>query len=174
MKVRSATTDDAPQISAIYAPIVRDTVISFEFLVPDATEMASRISEALITHPWLVCEDAGEVVGYAYAGPHRTRAAYQWSCDVSAYIADKARGRGVGSALYDSLLSHLRERGFANAFAGIVHPNAASVALHEKFGFRHLGTYRRVGFKFGAWHDVGWYQLPLSEDADTTAPPRAG
>lgn len=174
MNIRSATADDAPQIAAIYAPIVRETVISFEFVVPDAAEMARRIAETLKTHPWLVCEEAGDVVGYAYAAMHRSRAAYQWSCDVSAYIAENARGRGVGCALYETLLAQLRDRGFANAFAGIVHPNAASVALHERCGFHPLGTYRNVGFKFGAWHDVGWYQRALNHDADTTSPPRAG
>lgn len=166
--LRVATPDDAEPIAAIYAPFVRDTVISFETTVPDTAEIAQRITATLETHPWLVAEEAGRVIGYAYASQHRSREAYRFSCDVTVYLADGARGRRLGTRLYTELFRLLRAQGFRNAFAGIALPNPASVALHESIGFRRLGIYRDVGFKLGAWHDVGWWQLVLD---DTEAAP---
>ena len=164
MHIRSATVDDAQAIQAIYAPIVTDTVISFEDVPPSVDEMAARIAATLQSHPYLVAERDGRVVGYAYAGSHRSRAAYRRSVDVSAYVADDARRAGIGGTLYRHLLADLQERGYHAAFAGIALPNAASVALHEAVGFRPVGIYREVGFKFDRWHDVGWWQR-LIDDA---------
>lgn len=169
--LRVATPDDAEAIAAIYAPFVRDTVISFETTVPDTAEMARRISTTLEIHPWLVAEEAGRVIGYAYASQHRTREAYRFSCDVTVYLAEDARGRRLGTRLYTELFRFLRAQGFRNAFAGIALPNPASVALHESVGFGHLGTYRDVGFKLGAWHDVGWWQLVLDDTEAAPAEP---
>jgi phosphinothricin acetyltransferase len=163
LKIRLATPDDAGWITDIYAPIVRDTAISFELAPPSVEEMAKRIEMTLQTYPWLVAEEAGQPLGYAYASQHRTRAAYQWSCDVSVYIAPAAQGRKIGAQLYTQLLEILTGQGFRNAFAGIALPNEASVALHERMGFTHLGTYSRVGYKLGAWHDVGWWQKCLAD-----------
>ena len=160
-RLRIANPDDAAAIAAIYAPYVRDTVISFETEPPDDGEMRRRIATTLETHPWLVAVRGGRVVGYAYASQHRARLAYRWACDVAVYLAPEAKGQGIGTALYTELLSLLRRQGFQHAFGGIALPNLASVALHEKMGFRHLGTYTQVGFKLGAWHDVGWWQLTL-------------
>jgi phosphinothricin acetyltransferase len=109
------------------------------------------------------------VDGYVYASRHRVRAAYQWSVDTTAYIRADRRGKGIGKALYSRLFEELRQLGYFQAFAGIALPNRASVALHESVGFAHLGTYRRVGFKFGQWHDVGWWQASLQVD-ETRAP----
>ena len=166
--IRIATSADAPALAAIYAPIVRDTAISFEADPPDAAEMARRIEATLATHPWLVAEEAGAVVGYVYAGSHAERAAYRWSANTTAYVAETARGRGVGKTLYTALIGILRRQGFRSLFAGITAPNRASVALHESVGFEPLGVYRRVGFKLGAWHDVGYWRLALD---DTDTPP---
>lgn len=160
--LRIAAPGDAEAIADVYAPFVRDTVISFETTVPDAAEMRRRIAATLEMYPWLVAEDAGRVIGYAYASQHRAREAYRWSCDVTVYLAEQARGRRLGTRLYTELMGLLRQQGYRNAFAGIALPNAASIALHESLGFRHLGTYRDVGFKLGAWHDVGWWQLGIS------------
>lgn len=160
-KIRPATLQDAGQIQAIYAPIVRDTVISFEQIVPSAPEMQRRISETLDQLPWLVCENQGEILGYAYAGPHRTRAAYQWSVDTSVYVQAQARRIGIGRALYGSLFKILCLQGYVNAYAGIALPNPGSVGLHEAVGFEPVGIYRDVGYKLGAWHDVGWWQRRL-------------
>ncbi len=169
--IRVAERDDADAIAAIYAPIVRETVISFETEPPSAQEMAGRIAATLPLHPWLVAVRAGQVVGYAYAGPHQQRAAYRWSVNVTAYIDAGARRAGVGRRLYGGLIPILRAQGFRSAFAGIALPNEASVGLHEAVGFRPLGVYEDVGFKLGAWRDVGWWRLALSEADGPPAEP---
>ncbi len=167
MQLRVATPEDAPAITAIYAPIVASTAISFELEPPSVDEMRGRILATLARLPWLVSEDdSGAVNGYAYAGTHRERPAYQWSVDVTAYVREDARGNGVGKRLYGVLCEELARLGYFQAFAGIALPNRASVALHEALGFHPLGVYRSVGFKLGAWHDVGWWQKTLREPAD--------
>jgi phosphinothricin acetyltransferase len=171
--IRLARADDAVPVAAIYAPFVTATATSFEYSPPDAAEMASRIASTLAYAPYLVQETAGDVFGFAYASKHRERAAYQWSVDVSVYIHERARRRGVGRALYTSLFALLRLQGFYTAHAGITLPNPASVGLHEALGFRPVGVYRSVGFKRGGWHDVGWWQLPLRERTGTPHPPRS-
>jgi L-amino acid N-acyltransferase YncA len=159
--IRAATTGDAPGVHAIYAPIVESTVISFETVTPSVADMAGRIEAISRSHPYLVAEAEGGIIGFAYASRHRERDGYRFSTDVTAYVAEHARGRGVGRALYGALLPALSQQGFHAAFAGITLPNPASVALHEAMGFTHLGTYREVGFKFGRWLDVGWWQRLL-------------
>ncbi len=159
--IRLAVPADARGAAAIYAPVVAGSAISFEEDVPTADEMERRIRANLAFAPWLVCADGERVEGYAYASRHRERAAYRWCVDVSVYVRDGCRRGGVGRALYASLFALLRVQGFHAAHAGITLPNAASVGLHESLGFRPVGVYRRVGFKRGAWHDVGWWQLEL-------------
>jgi L-amino acid N-acyltransferase YncA len=161
--IRLATLDDAEAIRDIYAPICEATPISFETQAPSADEMRRRIAKTLESLPWLVRELHGEVVGYAYASPHRERAAYRWSVDVSAYVRNGHRRTGVGRALYTSLFALLRLQGFHNALAGVTLPNPGSVGLHESLGFQTVGVYRHIGFKCGEWHDVAWYQLGLRE-----------
>lgn len=161
--IRLATESDAGRITDIYAPIVSDTIISFEWESPTADEMRGRIENTLERFPWLVYEPHGSVLGYAYAGAHRSRGAYQWSVDVSAYVHEEERRQGVGRALYTSLFAILALQGFYNACAGIALPNPASVGMHESVGFRPVGVYRAVGYKFDAWHDVGWWQLTLQD-----------
>lgn len=155
--IRLATGTDATGILAIYAPIVRETAISFEVTPPDVNQMRQRIESILGRFPWLVCADGDQILGYAYASPHRERAAYQWSVDVSVYVDAQARRSGVGRSLYTSLLNLLDVQGFYNAYAGINLPNPASVGLHEAVGFRLVGIYRSVGYKLERWHDVGWW-----------------
>lgn len=171
MHIRGARPDDAPAVQAIYAPVVRDTSISFEWEPPTVEEICNRIVATTASLPWLVgVDDAGEVLGYVYAGKHRERAAYQWSVDVTAYVDAGHRGRGVGKALYGRLFELLAMAGYCQAFAGIALPNAASIALHESIGFEAIGVYRNVGFKHGAWHDVGWWQKELQRPRDPQAP----
>ena len=159
--IRPVQGQDAAGVAAVYAPNVTDTVISFETEPPDAAEMARRIEATVAAHPWLVCERAGEIVGYAYASSHNGRAAYRWSVNVTVYIDRRLHRSGIGRALYTSLFALLRLQGFYNAYAGITLPNAGSVGLHEAMGFQPVGVYREVGCKFGAWHDVGWWSLEL-------------
>lgn len=165
--IRVATPGDAQSVADIYAPSVVDHVTSFELTPPGAAEFEMRIEKILRNLPWLVVESAGEVLGYAYAAPHHERAAYRWSADVSAYISSRAHRRGLGTALYVSLFEILALQGYRNAYAGITLPNAASEGLHHRFGFTLVGVYHHVGYKFGAWHDVAWFEraiLPTEKD----------
>lgn len=162
--VRMADPDrDAESVAAIYRPAVEGSVASFEEVAPDAAEMARRMVATLVRTPWLVAEREERVIGYAYAGPHHERAGYRWSVNISAYVAEASRGQGVGNLLYHELLPTLRRQGFVNVYAGIALPNPASVALHEAIGMRKIGLYERVGFKFGAWHDVAWFGSRLTD-----------
>lgn len=158
MLIRQATENDADAVRAIYAPVVETTAISFEIEPPSREEMARRIREITAQYPFLITDG-----GYAYASAHHARAAYRWAVDVSIYLAPESRGRGIGRALYKRLFAILREQGFYCAFAGVALPNPASVGLHEAFGFTPIGVYHSVGYKFGQWHDVGWWELTLRE-----------
>jgi len=171
MIVRMARISDAPEVSAVYRPWVERTAISFEMDPPTAEEMARRIGSVLAYAPWLVCEIDGSVRGYAYGSRHRERAAYQWSVDAAVYVHEAEHRRGIGRMLYTRLFALLRLQGFAAAHAGITLPNAASVGLHEALGFRRIGVYPAVGYKLGAWHDVGWWQLRLTEAPPRPTPP---
>jgi L-amino acid N-acyltransferase YncA len=166
--VRDADPADAEACAAIYSPYVAGTAITFEGQPPTAEEMAARIAKAAATHAWLVLERRDVVVGYAYARPFAERDAYRWSCETSVYVAHDARGSGVGRALYSALLARLGSRGYRRAYAGMALPNDASARLHTALGFEPVGVFRRVGWKFGRWHDVAWMQLDLG---DPTAPP---
>jgi phosphinothricin acetyltransferase len=169
MVVRDATERDAHACAAIYAPYVTGTAISFEAEPPSDLQMAQRIEDSSRTHAWLVLEDDGRVVGYAYGGPFHRRAAYRWACEVSVYLELGRRRTGGGRLLYQALLERLAQRGFRMALAGMTLPNEASVGLHRAMGFESAGIYRRIGFKDGEWHDVAWMQRPLADGAD---PPR--
>jgi phosphinothricin acetyltransferase len=171
-RIRLATADDAGQVLAIYAPYCY-TPISFETGPPSIEEMRSRLVKVLGQYPWLVLENGGDVLGYAYATHHRERAAYVWSVDTSVYVRQGQQRRGVGRTLYSCLLALLPLQGFANAYAGVTLPNPASVGLHEAMGFRPVGVYTKVGFKCGAWHDVAWYQRALQPSPAEPAPPKA-
>ena len=162
---------DAAACAAIYAPYVTDGLASFEELPPDADQMAARISAASRTHAWLISERDGEPAGYAYASPHGSRAAYRWSADVAVYVGTRHRRSGVGRELYGALLGLLERQRIEIACAGITLPNEASVRLHESFGFEPIGVYPAIGFKRGAWHDVGWWQLSLQERVASPQPP---
>lgn len=169
--VRDASERDAEACAAIYAPYVTDTAISFESDPPSVAEMARRIAAALRTHAWVVLEDGGRVVGYAYGGPFKSRMAYRWSCEVSVYLERGLRRSGGGRALYEALFARLAQRGFRTAVAGMTLPNEASAGLHRALGFEPVGTYRRIGWKHDSWHDVAWVQRPLADAQDPPADP---
>lgn len=171
-KIRDASPLDAEACAAIYAPYVTQTAISFELEPPTPAEMAERIATAQKTHAWLVLEDEGRVVGYAYGGQMKPRQAYRWSCEVSIYMEPLRRRTGGGRALYEALFERLTERGYRTAIAGMTLPNPASVGLHEALGFEPIGVYRNIGWKHGAWHDVAWSQRPLAVVDDPPAEPR--
>lgn len=176
-RIRLATPADAPAVSDVYAPYVTDDVASFESTPPTAAEMRNRITDTLVAHPWLVCDvseppneadtedESGDdaILGYAYAGPHRSRDAYRWSVDVSVYVRGESHRAGVATGLYESMLAILERQGFRTAYAGITLPNPASEGFHAAMGFEPVGTYERVGYKNGGWHDVGWYARPFGD-----------
>jgi phosphinothricin acetyltransferase len=169
--IRLGAAEDAADVLAIYAPIVQLTAISFEISVPTVDEMSDRITDRQPTHPWLVAEGPEGILGYAYAGRFNLRAAYGWSVETSVYVADQAQKQGVGRALYTALLDILTAQGYRQAMGIIALPNEASVALHERSGFEPVGVLESIGWKFGAWHDVGWWQRPLAREGTVPTPP---
>jgi L-amino acid N-acyltransferase YncA len=170
--IRLATAADGLRLAQIYRPAVVDLATSFELEPPDGAEMARRVAAITGRTPWLVAEVDGTTLGYAYASPHRERAAYVWSVEVSAYVDPAAQRLGLARAMYAALFRLLELQGFQNAYAGIALPNPASAAFHEALGFKAVGTYHRVGFKHGAWHDVRWYERSVGPHPGEPAPPR--
>lgn len=163
LTIRRATEADAGALVAIYAPYVEETPISFETVVPAVDEFAARMRKYLSAWQYLVAERDGRIVGYAYGGTHRERAAYRYSVEVSAYVDRACHRQGIGRALYTQLFDDLAAKGYCEAFAGITHPNDASIGLHSAVGFTMIGIFRRIGWKFDRWHDVAWMQRSLRE-----------
>lgn len=165
LKIRAAQPADAPRLAEIYAPYVRETVVTFEETAPDAAEMARRVREVERTFPWLVCESGGQVLGYAYAHQLQERAAFQWSAEVSIYLARNERGHGAGSALYHALEARLYQMGVAQLYAQISVPNPESMGFHHRCGYQDLCVYPHVGYKLGRWCDLAVLtkQLQLPE-----------
>jgi phosphinothricin acetyltransferase len=171
MRIRDGDPErDAARCAEIYAPVVAETAISFEESPPGVEEMARRIRAAI---EWLVVEEGDAVLGYAYAAGHRGRPAYRWAVDVTAYVDPRHRRRGIGRELYAALFDRLRADGYRVACAGVTLPNEASLGLHRTMGFEEVGTYRRIGWKLGRWHDVLWLQFDLAPGApDPPSEPR--
>ena len=171
--IRRVARSDAEALRDIYGPIVDETAISFETSVPSAADIRDRIDARNDQYPWLVCERDDRVCGYAMAGPHADRGAYQWTVDLSAYVREQARGEGIGSALYTALLAILRLQGYVRACAVIALPNEGSVRFHERHDFEPVGVFDSVGYKHGDWRDVGWWQRsirPAPADPDLPTP----
>jgi L-amino acid N-acyltransferase YncA len=172
--IRLATAQDAARIAAIYRPYVDDSRISFEVQAPDSDEMARRMrGDVPGRHPWFVAEEGDQLLGYAASSPFRTRPAYRWTVETGIYLARDALGRGIGFGLLSTLLALLERQRYVAAIGAIALPNEPSVALHEKLGFTHTGTYRGVGFKFGEWLDVGLWERELAPRGDDPPEPRA-
>ena len=159
--IRLATEADAEQMLDIYAPVVRDSVISFEEQPPSIEDFRSRIRSVLERMPWLVCVVGDEIAGYAYATPFRSRAGYRWSAELTVYVHPGYHRRGVGRALYTALLRCLAGQGYRTAVAIIALPNPASIGLHESLGFRRTGVLENIGFKHGKWVDDDVWQLDI-------------
>ncbi|HEX3835694.1 MAG TPA: arsinothricin resistance N-acetyltransferase ArsN1 family B [Steroidobacteraceae bacterium] len=159
--IRQCTPADAAQICDIYNYYVRETVITFEESTVLEADMARRITDVTSHLPWLVWATEGAIVGYTYATPWKARAAYRHSVESSIYLAPQATGRGLGSRLYAALIADLRQKGLHCVIGGAALPNPASVSLHEKLGFRKVAEFQQVGFKFGRWIDVAYWELIL-------------
>jgi phosphinothricin acetyltransferase len=169
VEIRVARPEDSEAILAIYAPHCTSSHVSFEIVPPTEQQMRDRIERITGQFPWLVGQIDGNVAGYVYASQHRERAAYRWAADVAVYIAEANQRRGLGRALYSSLIAILREQGYFQAYAGITLPNSGSEGLHQSVGFQPVGVFPHVGYKLGRWLDVGWWWLQLQPEID--APP---
>lgn len=159
--IRAATAADARSCARIYSPFVTGSVLTFDFEIPTSEDFAARIERLGASHAWLVAEKEGRVLGFAYAGEFRSKAAYAWVCETTIYLDPEVTGRGVGRSLYAALCDALAHRGYRVAIGCIAVPNPASIRLHEACGFERVGLFPRVGFKKDQWIDVVWYQREL-------------
>ena len=164
IEIRNVQVEDAANLVAIYAPYVEKTAITFETQVPTVEDFENRIKKTMKKFPYLVAIEEGQIVGYAYASTYYARAAYDWTVELSVYVQKEARGKGVGTLLYTALEEELTARGFKNFLACIALPNPASIALHEKRGYEQVAHFKKVGYKFGTWHDIVWLQKSLLGD----------
>lgn len=170
--IRDATENDAGACAAIYAHYVTNTYVTFEEEPPSVEAMAARIAAAQASHAWLVAEDAGRVLGFAYASRFKERVAYRYTCEVTIYLDGSATGQGLGRRMYTHLLTRVSELGYRQAVSVIALPHPSSVGMHESMGFEHTGTLRAIGWKHNGWRDVAWYQRPLGEGAGAPPPRR--
>lgn len=170
MNIRLATPSDAATLLAIYAPYVENTAITFEYEVPTIEDFANRIEKTLERYPYLVAEEDGVVLGYAYASTYYARAAYDWAVELSIYVSQDARGKVVGSKLYDELEDLLDQMGYMHFLACISLPNEASLALHRKRGYQQVAHFPKIGYKFERWHDIVWLQKSLDKQAKPIKP----
>lgn len=170
MAIRAATRADIPAMLAIYRPFVEQTAVSFEYVLPTCGEFARRM-RAHSDFPWLVWEEDGRVLGYIYAGRAFERAAYAWCAEISCYLHETVRGRGIGKMLYQTVEDILRRQGYRKVFAVVTSANAPSVAFHRALGYRQTALFPRVGFKAGQWYDVLWLEKALCADGAPECPP---
>lgn len=165
MKIRLATLKDAPALQKIYAPYVEQTPITFEYEVPTEEEFANRMANILPNYPYLLAEEKGEILGYAYASAFKARAAYAWSVETSIYVKTGVHKQGVGTALYRELERLLAKQNICNLCACIAYPNPPSIAFHERFGYKTIAHFTRSGYKQNAWHDMIWMEKELCPHA---------
>ena len=168
-KIRFANPGDAGAILGIYAPYIEKTAITFEYDVPSLPEFSERIAKIQEKYPWIVYEEDGKILGYAYGSPEFTRAAYQWTVETSVYLAKEARGRGIGTSLCKKIFDILKKQNFCICYVLINDDNEASIKMHEKFGFRTVGIRKNCGYKFEKWHSIIILEKQLN---DFSVPPK--
>lgn len=156
MRIRRIQEEDIEAVLRIYEPYILETVVTFEYTVPTLKEFRKRVEKVTEKYPWYVCEQDGEIVGYAYASDFRTRTAFAWDCELSIYLKQGTEGQGFGTALYQTLLQRLTELGYVSVYGVICTPNESSEFLHKKFGFEEEGKLRRIGYKMGKWLDLSY------------------
>ena len=162
-QIRLINDTDAEAVLEVYKPYILNTSITFEYEVPGIAEFDERIKTITVEYPWLVCLQNGEIIGYAYGCKHRYRTAYNWSAESTIYMKSDFHGKGIGRVLYNTLFSILQFQGFINVYAGVGLPNVKSEGFHAAMGFEKIGDFTKIGYKFGKWHDVRWFQKHLSE-----------
>ena len=167
---RMASEEDTPEIHAIYKPYVTNSAITFEVEVPTVEEFGQRIRSISAEYPYIVCLSDRGMAGYAYAHRHMERVAYQWNAELSVYIDSGSQGCGIGRRLYAALIAILTLQNVKNVYGGVTSPNEKSERLHESLGFTKLGTYRKTGYKCGAWHDVIWFEKAVGAHNLNPAP----
>ena len=180
VEIRPATVQDAQRLAQIYAHYVEQTAITFEYAAPSEKEFAERMERIMQRYPYLVAQRGSEVLGYAYAGPFKERAAYDWSCETTIYLDRNARRQGAGRMLYDALETELADMGIANLYACIAYTSSPdeyltldSVRFHERMGFAQVGLFRNCGSKFGRWYDMVWMEKVIGEHVPDQPPIRS-
>lgn len=180
INIRIATADDAAAIRAIYAPYVTDTAIAFEYDVPSEDDFRERIRKTLQTHPYLVAEKDGVIIGYAYAGAYIWRPAYDYCAEATIYLERNQRRQGIGRALYEALEEALQLQGIITVYACIAYPeeedeyvSKASVHFHSRMGYRLIGTFAKSGYKFNRWYDMVWMEKNIGEHRIPMPPVRS-
>ena len=178
--IRIAKESDANAVLNIYKPYVEKTAITFDYDIPSLENFKNRMKDIQSRYPFLVAEESGVILGYSYAAPFHPRAAYAWSCEVSIYLEESCRGRGIGQQLYQSLESYLRQMGFLNlnaclASSSIETPylTQASQHFHEKLGFKKVGTFHHSGYKFQHWFDMIWMEKMIGEHTRQVTLPKS-
>lgn len=161
--IRLISENDSHEVLNIYKPYVLNTIVSFEYEPPSEDEFLLRIQNNISEYPWLVCLHGHKIIGYSYASKHRYRTAYQWSCESTVYLLTEYHRKGIARILYKTLFSILNIQGYFNVYAGVSLPNEKSVGFHQSVGFRKVGIYEKVGYKFNKWHDVEWFQFQLQK-----------
>lgn len=164
MELRLATPKDSDEILAIYKPYVETTTITFEYDVPSSKEFCARVQNISQTMPYIVMVDKGKIVGYGYASRYRERKAYDWAVELSIYVEMGHKNKGIGTKIYTALINVLKQLGYCRVYACITSPNPASVAFHKKYGFRDIGIFHKVGYKFNTWLDIVWMELDMNPD----------
>jgi phosphinothricin acetyltransferase len=172
-RIRMATLDDAPAIVAIYEPYILNTAITFEYDPVPVEVYRKRMETVLQQFPWLVCEEEGVIVGYAYCSRFKERAAFDWDCECSVYIDEKAHRRGIATELYRKLFELITQQGYYNIYALITYSHNSSVELHKKFGFTEVGVYQKTGYKMGQWWDLLVLEKRIHSFEETPQKPRS-
>lgn len=163
MKIQFVEKDDYQQILHIYQPYIEKTAITFEYDVPSIEEFSKRIDDIKKDLPYLVVKDENKVLGYAYASHYRGRQAFAWDVELSIYLDENITHQGIGTQLYDELMSLLKKQGYFRAYACITYPHPMSISFHQKYGFKMIGIFHQAGYKFDQWLDVAWMEYSIQD-----------
>lgn len=161
MEIRPALIEDVPKLTEIYAPYVRETAVTFDYQVPSAEAFAALIQSTLRKYPFLVAKEDEKILGYAYVSDYKKKKAYDWSVETTIYVRQDAQRSGIGSRLYEAMENYLLKQHICNLYACITYPNPASIAFHERFGYKIAAHFSNSGYKLGKWYDIVWMEKHL-------------